>query len=200
MLPLHKVTFEEPPQIYTQNVFLDILKHLFTKNYSNVIHYNFPLEDYLMCFSLPNNCKIKNFLYTQFRKMIFLLTVHKVNFIAPARKTNPFFDLRGEIQNTLWPVSRNIIFPTYLVKIVLSPTVLRRENGWFHNCCYFPVSSGFICLYSVPPRCVITGPFQKMSTTNNHSPIGAVESVNRGAYSHKAHKTHNYFQEGNNTM
>ena len=32
----------------------------------------------------------------------------------------------------------NVFFPTRLVKIVLSPSALRRKNGWFHNCCYFP--------------------------------------------------------------
>ena len=33
-----------------------------------------------------------------------------------------------------------LFFPTYLVTIVLSLSVLRQENSWFHNCCYFPVS------------------------------------------------------------
>ena len=28
----------------------------------------------------------------------------------------------------------------FQLNILLSPFVLRRENGWFHNCCYFPHS------------------------------------------------------------
>ena len=52
----------------------------------------------------------------------FLLSGHKIYFIAPC----------GEI------------FPKCLLKIVLSLSVLRRENGLFHNCCYFSVSKQMV--------------------------------------------------------
>ena len=44
---------------------------------SNVLHYKYPLSEYLIYLLLLNNCKIKNFLYTQFEKMIFLWNIMK---------------------------------------------------------------------------------------------------------------------------
>ena len=48
-------------------------------------------------------------------------------------------------QMLVFPTSKtNSYFSTRLVKIVLLPSVLRRKNGRFHNCCYFPLLVGKI--------------------------------------------------------